>query len=79
MNSSHLSAGSPPCIFKVMDQGGPTDLLRLILEHDKRFAKVQEQYQEQYSRLCQAVKKSQRYPVCVTDEIILKYPNWPDP
>lgn len=47
-----------------MDQGGPTDLLRLILEHDKRFAKVQEQYQEQYSRLCQAVKKSQRYPVC---------------
>ena len=50
-------------ILQVIDRCGPAEMLRLLLQHDKAFASVQEQHQEQYNKLCQTLKKAQRYPV----------------
>ena len=49
--------------LQVIDRCGPAEMLRLLLQHDKAFGNVQEQHQEQYSKLCQTLKKAQRYPV----------------
>lgn len=53
-------------VLQVIDRCGPAEMLRLLLQHDKAFASVQEQHQEQYSKLCQTLKKAQRYPVSWT-------------
>ena len=38
-------------------------MIQIMVEHDVYFTRVQEQYQEQYTKLCQMLKKAQRYPV----------------
>jgi hypothetical protein len=49
--------------LQVIDRGGPVEMLQLLLDHDPGFVRAQERHQEQYAKLCQVLKKAQRYPV----------------
>lgn len=46
----------------VIDQGRHPDVLAVLLEHDQAFARQQQQFQSQYARMCQLLKRTQRFP-----------------